>query len=265
MIQPPDSDVIYVLGFVGSSQFDIYYIKAKDGELLKHRSSTFSGGFVREISVVSSDMVVALDATRTSLVKVTFHDGEISFQPTFISELLETSSGKAVILPSAVTGMVSIKLNFLTIVLRVTDEGKLEVVEKISDATAISDAISLSTGQQAFALVQHEGSKIHVRVKAGHDWNSDLLRESIHLDNQRGIAHKVFINNYIRTDRTHGFRALIVMEDHSLLLLQQGEIVWSREDGLASIIDVTTSELPVEKQGVSVAKVEHNLFEWLKV
>ncbi|XP_021907584.1 ER membrane protein complex subunit 1 isoform X2 [Carica papaya] len=264
VIQPPDSDVIYVLGFVGSSQFDIYYIKAKDGELLKHRSSTFSGGFVREISVVSSDMVVALDATRTSLVKVTFHDGEISFQPTFISELLETSSGKAVILPSAVTGMVSIKLNFLTIVLRVTDEGKLEVVEKISDATAISDAISLSTGQQAFALVQHEGSKIHVRVKAGHDWNSDLLRESIHLDNQRGIAHKVFINNYIRTDRTHGFRALIVMEDHSLLLLQQGEIVWSREDGLASIIDVTTSELPVEKQGVSVAKVEHNLFEWLK-
>jgi hypothetical protein len=55
------------------------------------------------------------------------------------------------------------------------------------------------------------------------------------------------------------------MEDHSLLLLQQGAIVWSREDGLASIIGVTTSELPVEKKGVSVAKVEQNLFEWLKV
>jgi hypothetical protein len=55
------------------------------------------------------------------------------------------------------------------------------------------------------------------------------------------------------------------MEDHSLLLIQQGEVVWSREDGLASIVDVTTSELPVEKDGVSVADVEHNLFEWLKV
>lgn len=36
-------------------------------------------------------------------------------------------------------------------------------------------------------------------------------------------------------------------------------------DGLASVIDVTTSELPIEKHGVSVAKVEQNLFEWLKV
>ncbi|KAJ0962597.1 hypothetical protein J5N97_027719 [Dioscorea zingiberensis] len=54
------------------------------------------------------------------------------------------------------------------------------------------------------------------------------------------------------------------MEDHSLLLVQQGEIVWSREDGLASIVDSTTSELPVEKDGVSVAKVEENLLEWLK-
>ena len=38
------------------------------------------------------------------------------------------------------------------------------------------------------------------------------------------------------------------MEDHSSLLLQQGNIVWTREDGLASIVDVTTSELPLEKE-----------------
>ncbi|KAG0499234.1 hypothetical protein HPP92_003925 [Vanilla planifolia] len=49
-----------------------------------------------------------------------------------------------------------------------------------------------------------------------------------------------------------------------------GEIIWKkelsteREDALASVIDSTTFELPVEKDGVSVAKVEHNLFEWLK-
>ncbi|MBA0555230.1 hypothetical protein Golob_014283, partial [Gossypium lobatum] len=126
------------------------------------------------------------------------------------------------------------------------------------------DALSISEGQQAFALVQHAGSNIHLTVKPAHDWDSNLLKESIKMDQQRGFVHKVFINNYIRTDRSHGFRALIVMEDHSLLLLQQGAIVWSREDGLASIIDVTTSELPVEKAGVSVAKVELNLFEWLK-
>ena len=64
---------------------------------------------------------------------------------------------------------------------------------------------------------------------------------------------------------SHGFRALVIAEDHSLALLQQGEIVWSREDGLAEIIDETTVELPLEMDGISVAEVEHNLFEWLKV
>ena len=58
---------------------------------------------------------------------------------------------------------------------------------------------------------------------------------------------------------------MVIAKDHSLSLLQQGDIVWSREDGLAEIIDATTTELPLERDGVSVCEVEHNLFEWLKV
>ncbi|GAV88692.1 DUF1620 domain-containing protein/PQQ_2 domain-containing protein [Cephalotus follicularis] len=264
VIHPLGSDMIYVVGFVGSSQFDAFQINAKNGDLLKHKSETLPGGFVGEISSVSSDTLVALDATRSILVTINFQDGNISFQQTYISDLVEDSSGMAVILPSSLTGVFGVTINTLTLFVRVTTEGKLEVVEKIDQEIAVSDALLLSEGQQAFALVQHGGEKIHLKVKLGHNWNSDFLRESIEMDNQRGLVHKVFINSYIRTDRSHGFRALIVMEDHSLLLLQQGEIVWSREDGLASIVDVTTSELPLEKEGVSVAKVEHNLFEWLK-
>ena len=64
---------------------------------------------------------------------------------------------------------------------------------------------------------------------------------------------------------SHGFRALVIAKDHSLSLLQQGDIVWSREDGLAEIIDATTTELPLERDGVLVAEVKHNLFESLKV
>ena len=64
---------------------------------------------------------------------------------------------------------------------------------------------------------------------------------------------------------SHHFRAFVITEGHSLTLLQQGEIVWSREDGLAEIIDATTTKLPLERDGVSVAEVEHNLFEWMKV
>ncbi|MBA0846064.1 hypothetical protein Goarm_022438, partial [Gossypium armourianum] len=230
VIQPPGSDFIYVVGFAASSQFQMYKINAKNGELLKHESTAFSG----------------------------------RSQQTPVSNLLEDSPGLAVIIHSSVTGIFAIKTDAATIFIRVIGEGKLEVVEKTNHETVVSDALSISEGQQAFALVQHAGSNIHLTVKPAHDWDSNLLKESIKMDQQRGFVHKVFINNYIRTDRSHGFRALIVMEDHSLLLLQQGAIVWSREDGLASIIDVTTSELPVEKAGVSVAKVELNLFEWLK-
>ncbi|MBA0764462.1 hypothetical protein Gotri_013811, partial [Gossypium trilobum] len=264
VIQPPGSDFIYVVGFAASSQFEMYKINAKNGELLKHESTAFSGRFSGEVSLVSSETVVALDSTGSILLTISFHNGKISSQQTPVSNLLEDSPGLAIIIHSSVTGIFAIKTDAATIFIRVIGEGKLEVVEKTNHETVVSDALSISEGQQAFALVQHAGRNIHLTVKPAHDWDSSLLKESIKMDQQRGFVHKVFINNYIRTDRSHGFRALIVMEDHSLLLLQQGAIVWSREDGLASIIDVTTSELPVEKAGVSVAKVELNLFEWLK-
>lgn len=257
--------MIYAVGFVGLSQFDAYQINVKNGEVLKHRSAAFPGGFCGEVSLVSSDTLVALDATRSSLISISFLDGEISLQQTHISNLVGDLFGMAVMLPSKLTGMLMIKINNFIVFVRVADKGKLEVMEKMNDAAAVSDALTFSEGQQAFGLVEHGGSKIHLTVKLINDWKGDLLKESIGMDHQRGSVHKIFINNYIRTDRSSGFRALIVMEDHSLLLLQQGEIVWSREDGLASIVDVTVSELPVEKEGVSVAKVEHNLFEWLKV
>lgn len=264
VIHPLGSDMIYAVGFVGLSQLDAYQINVRNGEVLKHRSAAFPGGFCGEVSLVSSDTLVALDATRSSLISISFLDGEISLQQTHISNLVGDSFGMAVMLPSKLSGMLMIKIDNYMVFVRVADEGKLEVAEKINDAAAVSDALALSEGQQAFGLVEHGGNKIHLTVKLVNDWNGDLLKESIRMDHQRGCVHKIFINSYIRTDRSHGFRALIVMEDHSLLLLQQGEIVWSREDGLASIIDVTASELPVEKEGVSVAKVEHNLFEWLK-
>ncbi|KAA8521807.1 hypothetical protein F0562_012480 [Nyssa sinensis] len=264
LIHPLGSDVIYAVGFVGLSQFDVYQFNAKNGELLKYNSAVFPTGFSREISLVSTDTLVALDASRSILVSISFRDGDIGFHQTHVSDLVQDSSVMAVILPFKLTGMFALKTNSIMVFIKVTDEGKLEVLDKIDHVKTVSDALPFSEGQQAFALVQQGGSKIHLTVKLGHDWSSDLLKESIEMDSQRGLAHKVFINNYIRTDRSHGFRALIVMEDHSLLLIQQGEIVWNREDGLASVLDVTTSELPVEKDGVSVAKVEHNLFEWLK-
>uniref|UniRef100_A0A7N0V3D0 ER membrane protein complex subunit 1 n=1 Tax=Kalanchoe fedtschenkoi TaxID=63787 RepID=A0A7N0V3D0_KALFE len=263
--QPFGSNIIYVVGFSGSSKFDVIQIDIKNGELLKHNTASFPGGFYGEASLVSSDTLVTLDSSRRGLVSINFLDGEISFKSTDISDLTGTTSEEAVILPSKLSGKFVFRINSQVVFVRVAEEGKLEFIEKVGNDVAVSDAISVSEDQQAFGLVEHSGHTIQLSVKLAREFRSDVMKDSTEVDLQKGLVHKVFVNSYIRTDRSYGFRALVVMEDHSLMLIQQGAIVWSREDGLASVLDVTTSELPVEKDGVSVAKVEHSLFEWLKI
>ncbi|TMW90388.1 hypothetical protein EJD97_015788 [Solanum chilense] len=263
LVHPEESDTIYALGIGEASQFEAYVINVRNGELLKHSSKGFTGGFSGDLSLPASDKVVVLDSSKSSLVSISFVGGEIKFQEFQISDL-QGYSGEAVLLPSKLAGIVAIKIDRSLLFVKLKDEGTLEVVDTVPHVEVVSDSLSFAEGQTAFALIQQDGAKIQLTIKSSNDWKSHFLKESIEFDQQRGLVHKVFINNYVRTDRTYGFRALIVMEDHSLLLLQQGAVVWNREDALASIIDVTTSELPVQKDGVSVAKVEHNLFEWLK-
>ncbi|XP_063942159.1 uncharacterized protein LOC108204343 [Daucus carota subsp. sativus] len=263
LIYNDENDFVYAVGFDGVSKFHLYQINAKNGELLKHNSAAYPGGFSGEMLLVTKDRLVTLDSSRSTVVAIEISEEKIVFEPTQVSDLQDVS-GTAVLLPAKLAGIFAVKVNTVILFVKVTNFGKLELVDKLDHTVAVSDALSFSEGQQAFALVQHEGSKIDLTIKLNNDWSSNLLKESINMDQDRGVVQKMFINNYIRTDRSYGFRALLVMEDHSLLLVQQGEIVWSREDSLASVIDVTTSELPVEKDGVSVAKVEHSLFDWLQ-
>ncbi|CAI0441349.1 unnamed protein product [Linum tenue] len=264
MIQASGSDLIHLVGFVGSSRFDSYTIDAKRGELLKHDSAAIPGGYSGQASLVSSSTLVVMDSAGSTVTTISFQDGKVTFSQTPVSTLIEDFVGKAKLLALKLEGVFAVKTGTHTTFVRVTVEGKLEVVDKINHATAVSDVLEISENRQAFAFVHSRSNGIDLTVKLGADWNHDLLKESIKMDQERGSVQKVYINNYIRTDRSHGFRALIVMEDHSLLLVQQGAVVWSREDALASVIDVKTSELPVEKKGVSVAKVEESLFEWLQ-
>ncbi|PWA92275.1 hypothetical protein CTI12_AA081280 [Artemisia annua] len=264
LILPSASAVVHAVGVTDLSHFHTYEVGVMSGEILKHTTASFPGGVYGEILPVSNDRFVALDASRSVLVIISIQNGKTHLQQTHVSDLIHGSSRDTVILPSKLSGIFTVSTDTCIAFIKVTDEGKLHVMEKVDNKVVVSDALSLSEGEQAFALVQHGDSKIHLSVRLVHDMSSNHLKETVEMDHNRGFVHKIFINSYVRTDRSNGFRALIVMEDHSLLLLQQGEIVWSREDGLASIIDVTTAELPVEKIGVSVAKVEHSLFEWLK-
>lgn len=264
LIYPDGTDTVYAVGLLGTSQFGAYLLDVKSGELLKYNNMVLPSGFSGDLSFVTDNTAVTMDSTGTSLVTIQFQDGLISFHQTHISQLIQDVRGAAVLSPSKIPGTFILRTDNSVIFIKVMKNGELKVVGELGHATAVSDALPLPEGQHAFALVQHRDGKILLTVKLGNDEWNNLVEDAIHMDNKRGIVHKVFVNTYVRMDRSNGFRVLIVMEDHSLVLLQQGETVWSREDGLASIVDVKAVELPVEKDGVSVAKVESGLFEWLK-
>ncbi|URD98088.1 hypothetical protein MUK42_31186 [Musa troglodytarum] len=231
IFQPHDSDIINAVGFVGSSEFAVYQISYRTGEVMQQSKASFESGFCGEASLVFDNLVVALDASKSSLVSISFKNEVINFHQINLSDLVPDFSGKVTLLPLKFNGMLAIEIASSVLLLRVKGPNELEFVEKISHPFAVSDALALSKEQQAFAILQHDESKIHFKVKSDNDLRNEILKETIQMDSQRGNIEK---------------------------------IVWSREDGLASIVDSTTSELPVEKEGVSVAEVEHNLFEWLK-
>lgn len=262
LFQRDGGDVLYVVGLTSLSLLHTYQVG--NGELLSHDVVEVSGGFSGGIALVSSETLVGLDATKSNLICLTLKDGKLSSQVVSIHGLVQNFSGPAVILQSKLEGGFALKFNTYVLFIRAVCEGILKLVGRVENAAAISGSLALTDDSQAFGLVQHDGSKINLVVKHANDWENDLLKESIEMEHHHGLVEKVFLNNYVRTDRSNGFRALVVMEDHSLLLLQQGKIVWSREDGLASIVDVSTSELPLRKEGVAVAKVEHTLLEWLQ-
>ncbi|KAL4194055.1 hypothetical protein AMTRI_Chr05g57370 [Amborella trichopoda] len=263
--QSPNGETIYAAGLVGSSQLALYELNPKNGDIVNHKMALFSGGFSGEMLFLSDGTLVALDATRSTIVTASFNNGNLVFHQRPIIEIVPEFSGSASLLPSRFKGSVAIKTDSHVLLILVRENGKkMETLDKIEGPSAISDALLFSEDQQAFGVVRHEQDVLSLSIKLDGGGNNELITDNIKVDGQRGRAEMVFINNYIRTDRSQGFRALVVMEDYSLMLLQQGNIVWCREDGLASIVDTTISELPLEKEGVSVANVEHSLFQWLK-
>ncbi|KAL6865265.1 hypothetical protein ACP4OV_016416 [Aristida adscensionis] len=260
----PENDIVYAVGVAGSSKLVLYHLNAKTGELVKDIQESLPGGLCGEIVVGSDNVLVALDKTRSDLFLIQFKGERVSYSKVHISDLVQDLSGTFKLLSLMSNGVIALQAPSTVSLLKLKGTDGLEVVQRFDQPAAVSDPLTITEKDGAFAVVQHVGSQIEFTVKLTSDAGSEVIREKVTIDQHRGTVEKVFLNNYVRTDKSHGFRALVVMEDHSLLLIQQGEVVWSREDGLASIVDVTTSELPVEKDGVSVADVEHNLFEWLK-
>ncbi|KAG1335063.1 putative ER membrane protein complex subunit 1 [Cocos nucifera] len=67
---------------------------------------------------------------------------------------------------------------------RVKGVNELDVIEELNHPASISDALTFSQGQQAVAMVQHEETKIHFKVKLNKDLRNEVLKETIEMDPQ---------------------------------------------------------------------------------
>ncbi|CAM6050215.1 unnamed protein product [Sphagnum compactum] len=259
----------YGVGFIGDSGFTMIEIDLQAGTITDRKTAMTSETLSVTELLVSKQFAVALDSKGTHLITVSINANGLTVLETALSSLFPNAVGLPKLLPTKLDGAISLALGDLTAIVAVDPtSGELRMVETLVGAVAVSDSLSVANSKHSVAIIQlleggHSQNTFSLHVQ-GEDWTEVVQKEMIRLPSHRGQVQKVFLNAYLRTDRTHGFRALVVGEDDSLLLLQQGEIVWTREDELASIVDAKSAELPLERDGVSVAEVEHDLAEWLK-
>ncbi|CAK9221974.1 unnamed protein product [Sphagnum jensenii] len=259
----------YGVGFIGDSGFTVIEIDLQAGTITDRKTAMTSETLSVTELLVSKQFAVALDSKGTHLVTVSINANGLTVLETALSSLSLNAVGLPKLLPTKLDGAISLALGDLTAIVAVDPtSGELRTVETLVGAVAVSDSLSVANSKHSVAIIQlleggHSQNTFSLHVH-GEDWTEVVQKETVKLPSHRGHVQKVFLNAYLRTDRTHGFRALVVGEDDSLLLLQQGEIVWTREDELASIVDAKSAELPLERDGVSVAEVEHDLAEWLK-
>ncbi|KAH9300827.1 hypothetical protein KI387_012410, partial [Taxus chinensis] len=231
----PDGESIYAVGFIGKLTVASWTVNPLNGQIMKHEVATFPKALSLDKLIVTKNTLVALDSARSTIVTSDIAKGELTLHQTAISTIFEDFSFEAQLLPLKFIDTFALRVESHILLIKIGNTcSDLHLLEKVSEPAVISDGLSLSPGQQAFAVMQHlEKNKASLTIFLDNGEKSEVLRETIEQDSQRG-------------------------------LIQKGEVVWSREDGLASIVDVTTAELPLERDGVSVAEVEHNLFEWLK-
>ncbi|KAL5231843.1 hypothetical protein ABZP36_030619 [Zizania latifolia] len=65
VLQSPENDILYIVGIAGSSKLNLYQLNAKTGEVVKHIQESFPGTLCGEALLVSRNVLVALDETRS--------------------------------------------------------------------------------------------------------------------------------------------------------------------------------------------------------
>lgn len=265
-----DKKSLYGVGFAGSSGFSIWTLDVQSGQANLQKVLKFKGQISTKELVVTKHTVIALDADQgTILTKNIDLDEDSTIHATSIQSLVPGGVGKPQLLEKTLDAIFILQFVDRIVLFKFGDsDHDLKVLETFEGPAAVSEGLELPNNKGAISVVQHMGSstdcKLAVHIILNEGETEKISSEFVEMDSQKGVVQQAYLNDYVRHDRSYGFRVLTIAQDDSLSLLQQGEVVWSREDGLASIVEASTAELPLEREGVSVARVEHSLVELFK-
>eukprot|EP00897_Mesotaenium_endlicherianum_P002317 jgi/Mesen1/2112/ME000151S01365 len=225
--------------------------------------------------LVAGDAIVAIDAAGAFIYTAQIPGGSgqrspsssrppLSLRKMEVSSLIPTTStaAPAAVLPARlvdqrIDGAFGLATARTTVLVSVGVRGELRQVAELRQPCALSGGVPLDDGRSVVAAVHSVGlpsgpPRIALKALAADSGKEEVEEEVFAVAPQRGHVEHVFVNAYTRKSggaAPYGFRALVVAQDDSLSLLQQGEVVWVREEALASIVDAYFVDLPVESDG----------------
>ncbi|MCO5610303.1 hypothetical protein L7F22_064539 [Adiantum nelumboides] len=264
-----DKNSLYGVGFRGKSGFCVWTIYLFTGRLVMKEAATIKASICTNELVVTKHTVVGLDCEGKTIF--TGHIGPVSsfsIHRTPIQNVLPDAFGKARLLKSTLEGVFVLRLIDQIVFIKIgKNDHNLKVLEIFERPAVISNALEFFGNKTSVMVVQHVGladdCKIALRIVTIEGEKDETTSHVLDLDCERGMVQQVHLSGYVRKDKSCGYRALLVMEDHSLVFVQTSRISWTRDDGLAAIAAVVVEELPVKKAELKQINVARR--HWFKV
>mmetsp|Transcript_70430 Transcript_70430/g.223153 ORF Transcript_70430/g.223153 Transcript_70430/m.223153 type:complete len:981 (-) Transcript_70430:53-2995(-) len=222
------------------------------GDVVLASSVRTSSAPVLPVVLAPDHKAVALDAAGATLSVMSFGKKSASIKETSMASLAPGAKG-ARLTADALGDLVLAAAADRTLLISTADATPA-VSKEIPGAAAVTPARSTKGGLVVGVVaIGDAGGSFTVLSEEG----GAVLQETFPLKSADvGVATSAWLNEYERKDGTMGYRALVVAEDHSMTLVQQGSVVWTREEGLAAVVDTHIVDLPTPSEATAAEEAK---------
>jgi hypothetical protein len=208
----------------------------------------------------SNGYLVALSSDGSTLVT-----HSLTSSAGFEASVADLIKGGAQLLPGVSGNAVALSNPGGVVLLRIDEkDGHPARIANLPSERGLVLSDSLSEQAVVAAIKAPRGGSLSAQVLSTDSGGVVSKAESVKIGADQGGLSRVFLNAYLKKDGAWGYRFLVVGGDDSLALLQQGEVVWAREEALAGVVGVQFVNLPPGEES-AVKRVEEGIEEWVKL